>query len=98
MDISHFKAGAGQGGAGLTDLIRPPCADRPRGFTTRGAASTARASNAWAATSTSWTAKVSKVDVQLGRDVIGWLPEVMKIVQLGKDSKRRLSPAHVPTV
>lgn len=95
MDILHFKSGAV---AGLTDLIRPPCADRPRSFTTRGAAPAARASNTWAATSTSWTAKVSKVDVQLGCDVIGWLPEVMKIVQLRKDPKRTLSLAHVSTV
>lgn len=72
------------GGGGVTDLIRPPCADRPWSFAGRGAASAAWASNTWAAASTSWTAKVSKVDVQLGCDVIGWLPEVMKIVQLRK--------------
>lgn len=72
-----------------TDLIGPPCTDRPWSFTTRAAASTAWATNAWAATSTAWAAKISKVDVQLGCDVIGWLPEVMKIIQLRKEPKEK---------
>lgn len=72
--------------AEVTDLIRPPRADRPWSFAGRGPAPATWKSNTWSAASTSWTAKVSKVDVQLGCDVIGWLPEVMKIVQLRKES------------
>lgn len=75
------------GGGCAINLIGPRCTDRPWSFTTRATASTAWAANAWAATSTAWTAKVSKVDVQLGCDVIGWLPEVMKIIHLREEPK-----------
>lgn len=49
-----------------------------------GATSTPAAATRSAA-SAAWTAQVSEVDLQLGRDVIGWLAEVMHVLCLGKE-------------
>ena len=54
-------------------LVSPSSTDRPSGFTT----ATTSPATAWPPAPTAWTAKVSKVDLQLGRNVIGWLPEVV---------------------
>lgn len=65
-------------------LVSPSSADRPTGFT---AATTAPATTTWSSASTAWTAQVTKVDLQLGRDVIGWLPEVVLILYLNYKSR-----------
>ncbi len=69
-------------------LVSPSSTDRPSGFATATNTATATATPPTAsattrsAASTAWTAQVSKVYLQLGRDVISWLPEMMHVLQL----------------
>lgn len=74
-------------------LLRPWCAHRPGGFGADGAtASTSAPTTARSAAAAARTAQVPEVDLQLGRDVIGWLPEVMPIVQLElRGTKRKFN-------
>lgn len=57
----------------ITYPINPSSTGRPGDI----APATTSPTTSWSTTSTARTAQVSKVYLQLGSDVIGWLPEVM---------------------
>lgn len=64
-------------------LVSPSSTDRPSGFTaTGGTAATTAPATTWSTASAAWTAQVSEVDLQLGRNVVSWLPEVVLILYL----------------
>lgn len=67
----------------FSHLVSSPSTNRP-GFTSASAPPTAAAGATRSTTSTSWTAQVSKVYLQLGRYVIGWFPEVRLILSLNR--------------
>lgn len=63
-----------------TTKVTYPVTSSPTARPSRFSAATTSPATTWSTTPTAWTAQVSKVDFQLGRDVIGWLPEVVLIV------------------
>lgn len=73
-------------------LVCSSSTGRPGRFTPATTSSTTTGSPA----STAWTAQVSKVDLQLWRDVIGWPPEVVLILclyELNREERQIFIPA-----